>query len=119
MTDALHGQCHCGAVRITIPSAPDYINDCNCSLCVTRGALWGYFPPSSVAIIGGPTGRYVRSDLTQAYLATHWCQQCGSTTHWTALDPSYDRMGVNMRLFAHHDWADVAIRRVDGRSRDG
>lgn len=119
MSRPLSGHCHCGAVRITIPTAPDYINDCNCSLCTTRGALWGYFAPAMVEISGGPTGRYVRDDLAQAFLATHWCQQCGTTTHWTALDPGYERMGINMRLFAPESWAHVDIRAVDGRSWDG
>ncbi len=116
MSEALTGSCHCGAVRITIPTAPDYINDCNCSLCVTHGGLWGYFSPGLVEITGGPTSRYVRSDLPQPFLATHFCPQCGSTTHWAPLDPDYDRMGVNMRLFAPEAWAHIDIRAIDGRS---
>lgn len=119
MSDPLSATCHCGAVGITIPAAPDYLNDCNCSLCVTRGGLWGYFSPADVAITGGETRGYVRSDLKEAALSTHWCVRCGSTTHWTALDPAYDRMGVNMRLFAPEVYASVEIRRVDGRSWDG
>ena len=119
MIEPLSGSCHCGAVRITIPTAPDYINDCNCSLCETRGAIWGYFSPTMVTITGGPTGSYTRSDLPKAYLTTHWCQHCGSTTHWAPLDPSYDRMGINMRLFAPEDWAQVDVRAIDGRSWEG
>lgn len=111
----LSGSCHCGAVRITIPAAPEYINDCNCSLCMTRGAIWGYFPPAAVTF-SGDTRHYVRADLPDPALATHWCTRCGTTTYWAALDPAYARMGVNMRLFDPADYAGVEVRAIDGRS---
>ena len=118
MNAPLSGQCHCGAVRVTIPAAPDYINDCNCSLCITRSAVWGYYSPTDV-MITGETRSYVRADLPSPALATHWCAHCGTTTHWAALDPAYDRMGINMRLFDPTDYAGVEIRAIDGRSWDG
>ncbi|WP_066649728.1 MULTISPECIES: GFA family protein [Sphingomonas] len=118
MSEALSATCHCGAVGITIPAAPDYLNDCNCSLCVTRGGLWGYFPPANV-VITGETSRYIRADLKEPALATHWCPRCGSTTHWRAIDPAYDRMGVNLRLFDPAIWEAIDIRHVDGRSWEG
>ena len=107
------GHCHCGEVTIVIPAAPDYLNDCNCTLCTTRGARWGYFRPDEVAIAGDTTA-YVRSDTPTPALATHFCPGCGSTTHWSALSPSYDRMGVNMRLFPAEAASGVEIRQVDG-----
>lgn len=118
MTGPLDGHCHCGAVRVTIPAAPDYINDCNCSLCVTRGAIWGYFHPAEVSVAGA-THRYVRADLPKPALATHWCAACGTTTHWAAFDPGYERMGVNMRLFDPAAYAAVEIRAIDGRNWEG
>lgn len=118
MSEALSATCHCGAVGITIPAAPAYLNDCNCSLCVTRGGLWGYFLPADV-VITGETSSYIRADLKEPALATHWCPHCGSTTHWWALDPAYDRMGVNLRLFDPAIWEAIDIRHVDGRSWDG
>ncbi len=118
MSGALSGRCHCGAVRVTIPAAPAYINDCNCSLCMTRGAVWGYFPPAAVTIIGD-THNYVRADLPDPALATHWCAACGTTTHWASLDPDYDRMGINMRLFDPADYTGIEVRAIDGRSWEG
>ncbi len=118
MTSPLSGSCHCGAVRVTIPAAPEYINDCNCSLCMMRGAIWGYFPPAAVTITGD-THHYIRADLADPALATQWCAACGTTTHWLALDPVYERMGVNMRLFDPAVYAGVEIKLVDRRSWDG
>ena len=112
---ALVGACHCGTVRITIPNRPDYINDCNCTLCTKRGAKWGYFRPSEVEV-EGETHAYIRADAPTPCLATHWCPSCGCPTHWTPLLADLDRMGVNVGLFEPEDMAGIEIRKVDGRS---
>lgn len=36
--------CHCGQVRIELDRRPDYINECNCTLCSKAGVRWGLFP---------------------------------------------------------------------------
>ena len=33
----LTGTCHCGAIRIEIPNAPDTLTNCNCSICRRLG----------------------------------------------------------------------------------
>lgn len=112
------GTCHCGAVRITLPRRPDYINDCNCTLCTTLGALWCYFPVAEVRIEAAPgaIAAYVRADLDENWLSTHHCTTCGTTTHWAPLPGrSLDRMGVNVRMFDEEAMAGVEVREVDGR----
>jgi hypothetical protein len=37
--------CHCGQIRIEIRKQPDYINECNCTLCSKSGARWAYLHP--------------------------------------------------------------------------
>jgi hypothetical protein len=32
--------CHCGAVHISIPRAPDTLTNCDCSICRRYGLLW-------------------------------------------------------------------------------
>jgi hypothetical protein len=103
-------------VTLTIPGKPDYINDCNCTLCATHGAHWGYFRPAEVTITGTTTA-YVRADADDPALATHFCPVCGSTTHWSPFGEGYDRMGVNIRLFLAAAREGVELRRVDGLSR--
>lgn len=121
---AVMGACHCGAVRMTVATAPDYINECNCSLCDSHGAWWGYFAPSEVEVTG-ETRSYVRADLAVSAVSLHFCGVCGCTTHWT-LTPDYvvktgsnDRIGVNMRLFDRNALTDVEVRYPDGKSWDG
>jgi hypothetical protein len=35
----VRGSCHCGAVRIEVPGAPEWLGRCNCSFCRRVGSL--------------------------------------------------------------------------------
>ena len=41
---AITGSCHCGAVKIEVPSAPEWLGRCNCSFCRRIGAMMAYYP---------------------------------------------------------------------------
>jgi len=113
----VQGQCPCGGVRITAPP-PDYVNDCNCSLCFRLGPLWAYYRPAAVTISGATTA-FVRTDIA-AELTVHHCPTCGATTHWASLPPgAIDRMPVNARLFDWGSLEGVEVRRGDMRSAGG
>ena len=110
----LTASCHCGAVTITLPSAPERITDCNCSLCRRVGALWAYYEFGTVKFTGHPehTAEYIQGDRT---LRTLHCTICGCTTHWEPLDTEAGgNHGVNMRNFDPAILASVPIRRLDG-----
>jgi hypothetical protein len=53
------GSCHCGAVRLTLPSTPDVAADCNCSLCRRIRGPWVYFEFGTVKIEGHPVAVYL------------------------------------------------------------
>ncbi len=108
----IDGSCHCGAITIRIARAPTSVSECNCSLCRRIGGLWHYLPPAQVQVAGEAKG-YVQGDCM---LTTWHCPTCGCTTHWTAIDPGYDRMGINMRMFAPEVWEDLPREQVDGAS---
>ncbi|MFL6781545.1 MAG: GFA family protein, partial [Sphingomicrobium sp.] len=55
------GSCHCGAVRIALPRAPEWVASCNCSMCRRTGALVAYFAPGEVRVEGA-TATYVTGD---------------------------------------------------------
>ena len=74
MTDtAITGTCHCGAVCITLPRTPDFVNECNCTLRTKLGGLWCYFSESEVRIEAAPgvLAAYIRADLDETWLSTH------------------------------------------------
>jgi hypothetical protein len=108
--------CHCGAVRIVVPFPPEQVTDCNCSICRRLGALWAYYSPAQVTITGlEATAAYVRHDgPDMGQIAFHHCRTCGCATHWSAVDPTHDRMGVNTRLMDPKVVATARVRRIDG-----
>lgn len=113
-TSNLHGSCHCGAVRLTLPSAPQKATSCNCSLCRRSGAIWAYYEFGTVFIEGPPesTEEYIWGDRTLRNLR---CKTCGIATHREPLDPAPGaRHGVNLRNFEPKLLESVVVRRFDG-----
>jgi hypothetical protein len=118
------GTCLCGAVRVTIDARPEFINDCNCSLCRKAGAAWGYFPSASVTTAGS-TLAFSRTDKTAPAVAVHSCSTCAATTHFVLTEafraghPDVDVVGVNMRLFDPTELDGVELRFPNGRDWAG
>jgi hypothetical protein len=111
-------RCHCGNVTIRLPRRPDYVNECNCSLCQKTGFRGVYFRRDEVEI-AGVFDSYVRSDIREPMIRNMRCRTCGIATHWELLDGSpNERMGINGRLFDDGVLDGVEVRQVDGRSWD-
>ena len=107
----IESSCVCGAVRLSISRAPDEVTDCNCTLCRRYGALWAYYSPKDVTVPSGLTDTFSRGPKLSDF---HRCKICGCVTHWSALDKTYDRMGVNARLMEPEVLARARILRFDG-----
>ncbi len=118
------GNCLCGAVSVTIEVKPEFINDCNCSLCRKAGAGWGYFPSCSV-ITTGTTVPFVRRDKAAPGVEVHSCSSCATTTHFVLTksfkeqNRSADLIGVNMRLFDPDELNGVEVRYPNGKDWPG
>ncbi|WP_300393263.1 hypothetical protein [Henriciella sp.] len=116
--------CLCGAVSVTINDRPDFIHDCNCSLCRKTGSAWGYFPSASVSATG-QTVSFVRTDKPDAGVAVHACPTCSATTHFELTNAfkmqneGADLTGVNMRLFDPVELEGVEVRYPNGRDWAG
>ena len=108
----IEAACHCGAVRLTAPKAPDTVTECNCSICRKLAARWAYYKPSEVGMPrAGSTQPYVWGDRM---LAFHRCKTCGVTSHWQSLDGAQERMAINARLVDGLDWPAIRVRQFDG-----
>jgi hypothetical protein len=119
----LNLSCLCGQIRVETAKPPDYIHECNCSLCRKAGARWGYFHPSEVRVEGEATG-YWRGDKVDPSALLHFCAECGVTTHFVLTESAVAKhgnvvMGVNMRLAEDRDLAGVELRYPDGRAWSG
>ena len=108
----IEAACHCGAVKLTAPTAPETVTECNCSICRKLAARWAYYSPAQVGMPRvGSTQPYVWGDRM---LAFHRCKSCGVTTHWQSLDGAQERMAINARLVDGLDWNGIRIRQFDG-----
>jgi hypothetical protein len=107
----IRGSCHCGAVGFELAKTPEWLNDCNCSVCRRLGTLWAYGDASEIRLLAEPdaTFAYVWGDRS---LAFHICRTCGCTTHYQGL--RHSRMAVNCRLSDPADIAGLRIRHFDG-----
>jgi len=104
----IEGSCHCGAVRYQVDKAPDWVLDCNCSICRRRGALWAYYPQRDVKFETRPdTLTYVWGDRTSE---AHCCRTCLCLTHITIIGTDdAEKIGVNARLMHGLDPAKVRV----------
>jgi len=117
----MKGYCLCRAVSLAVASAPEYVNACNCRLCRSSGAAWGYYQPEEVTVTGA-TSAFRRDDLGHEPLSeVHFCPRCGSTTHFLVTHPEHQGIGVNTRIFDQDDLEGLDMRYYDSRnfSRDG
>lgn len=118
------GTCLCGAVGVTIDAKPDFIHDCNCTLCRKSGGAWGYFSASQV-LVKGATSRVKRTDKPDPAAEVHSCPACSATTHFTMAEAFTERhgpvdmVGVNMRLFSSPDLEGVEVRFPNGQNWSG
>ncbi|KAH6842433.1 glutathione-dependent formaldehyde-activating GFA [Chaetomium sp. MPI-CAGE-AT-0009] len=102
---SLKTTCHCGRVTLQLPSKPQQLNECHCTVCYKYGALWGYFKRSDVGITlndGAVLEKYIRSDEgCQGRLSFNRCSKCGCVMAWFGekdLATPDSKMGVNCRM---------------------
>jgi hypothetical protein len=113
----IEATCHCGAVKVQVPKAPETVTDCNCSICRRLGVLWAYYDPAEVVMETSDEAlvSYVRHDKDgDGHLAFRRCRTCGCTVDWRATVPNHNRMGINANLFDPAVLAGIRVRRLDG-----
>jgi hypothetical protein len=106
--------CHCGAVRIVVPAKPEFLVDCNCSICKRNAALWAFYESDSIELSGHPENitAYVWGSRT---IRTMFCKVCGCATHWEPIGPEAGtRIGVNARNLELSEIEGIEVRRFDG-----
>lgn len=108
----MHGSCHCGGVTIEVARPPEWVSECNCSVCRRLATQMAYYAVAEVRI-AGETVPYIWGDRS---IAIHHCPTCGCTTHWSPIDPALERMGVNVRMLDGFAELDVERRKIDGAS---
>jgi len=109
----IRAACHCTAVRLEIAELPNWVLDCNCTLCRRYGALWSYPAAGKVKIVSPP-------EATQTYLwgnrwlAFHRCKECGCVVYMEAVmeNPPFI-YGINARMIPTLDPEHVRLVQKD------
>ncbi|HEY9218838.1 MAG TPA: hypothetical protein VIO94_12355 [Phenylobacterium sp.] len=107
--------CHCTAVRFEIDRPPEWVLDCNCTICRRYGAVWSYYHRGDgpQQLLSQPS-----ADVTDTYLwgdrelAFHRCKVCGCVTHIAAVRAAMV-YAVNARMMLDLNPAGVRILQVD------
>ncbi|PMD28640.1 hypothetical protein NA56DRAFT_19714 [Hyaloscypha hepaticicola] len=101
--DTLTAVCHCGRVRIQLPSKPTRLTECHCTVCYKYGALWAYFPRNEPVITIADQATlvpYIREDAA-GHISFNRCSHCGCMICWLG-EGEYsgpaNKMGVNCRM---------------------
>jgi hypothetical protein len=113
----LTATCHCKAVKVEVPRAPESVTDCNCSICRRYAVLWAYYNDAEVTLTAAPdvdaaTDDYVWGEKTQKFIR---CKRCGCVMQWKKFVIDGDTWtGVNARNFDPPIVGKVPVRLLDG-----
>jgi hypothetical protein len=105
--------CHCGRMRIEVAGPPEFLIDCNCSICRRYGALWAFYALADSQITGmADADGYVWGERT---ITTFHCRHCGCVTHWEPLVPKPNaKFAINARLLDPALTQGIRVRHFDG-----
>ena len=109
----LKASCHCGKVKWTLKTRPEFLVLCNCSICRRLGTRWTHNKAAMIDFDYKPdeVNRYIWGDKEIAFVS---CKTCGCTTHWESLKADYDRHGLNCNMVDPKDLVGLRERRFDG-----
>jgi len=122
--ETLTAVCHCGRVRVQLPSKPTSLLECHCTVCYKYGALWAYFQRNDVVVTTASDTTlqaYIREDADSG-LSFNRCGHCGCMMLWrgerTYAEGPYagleHRMGVNCRMLPKGEIEGIAKRITNG-----
>ena len=108
------GSCHCGRVAFEFDGDIGVANECNCSICRKKGAIWHGTDDAHFRILSGESdlGLYQFGTMTAKH---YFCKICGvcpfshpriAPTKWV----------VNLRCVDDIDLSKLKIREFDGKN---
>ena len=115
------GRCHCSAIQFEIDDLPAELTECNCTFCIRRGGLLGYYKPEQFRLktARDRVSTYQWGDFIGQH---HHCSICGISVY--SEFPSFDdgkadfermRVVVNIRLVDDTAWESLPVKKINGR----
>ena len=110
------GSCHCGQIAFEVEGELTRVIDCNCSICIRKGALLWFVPRDKLHL-------QTPEEDTRAYtfgahtIQHRFCPTCGIHPYGEGSDPAGNRMAaINVRCLENVDSGSLAVDHYDGRA---
>jgi hypothetical protein len=108
MSQALHGRCFCGAVRIAATAEPFQVSWCHCKDCRRQtgapAVVWAGFRLGDVTFEGAPKRRQSSAQVVRSF-----CAECGTPM-------TYEHDELAGEIYVHAGLFDEADRLVPDRA---
>ena len=116
-TTTYTGGCHCGRVRYEAMGDLAQVIDCNCSICMKRGALWAFVKAPEFKLLKGKDAltdyQFGRKKLHHLF-----CESCGIGSFSRGLAPNADEtFAINVGCLDGVDVAQLKLTPFDGKYR--
>ena len=110
------GGCHCGRVRYEATSDLAQVVDCNCSICMKRGALWAFVKAPQFKLLQGEDAltdyQFGKKNIHHLF-----CQSCGVGSFSRGLAPNGEEtFAINVSCLDDVDVAKLKLTPFDGKS---
>jgi hypothetical protein len=113
---AYQGGCHCGRVRYDAQTDLAQVIECNCSICVKRGALWAFVKAPQFRIVQGEDA-LADYQFGKKKLHHLFCRSCGIGSFSRGMAPNGEAtFAINVNCLDGVDAAELKLTPFDGRS---
>ena len=110
------GGCHCGKVRFSVRADITQAYECNCSICMKRGALWNFVDASSFTLKRGEDA-LTDYQFNQKRIHHLFCSTCGTASFARGAKPDGTPVvALNLRCLDDLDLAPLPRVAIDGKS---
>lgn len=110
------GSCHCGRIAFEVEGEVGQVVDCNCSICVRKGALLWFVPRSSLHLLT-PEENIASYSFGKERIKHRFCPHCGIHPFGEGTAPSGEAMAaINVRCLEDVDLAALPVKHFDDRS---
>jgi hypothetical protein len=110
------GGCHCGIVRYEATSDLAQVVECNCSICMKRGAVWAFVKVPQFKL---HKGKEALADYQFGKKNIHhlFCKACGVGSFSRGLAPNGEEtFAINVNCLDDVDVSTLKLTPFDGKS---
>ncbi|EHD0094672.1 GFA family protein [Vibrio vulnificus] len=125
MPQTYSGSCHCGLIKFEVLADIDHLRECNCSICIRRGALNFRVPAENLTVLT-PLENTVLYQWGSETAEDYFCPKCGilpfrkpsqlTKAEIEAGKIPFTGWAVNARCLSGLNISEIPIVKIDGAS---